>query len=210
MKNHKLYPIFSKPIYVNNIDYDVKKIYSQFKKTKWRNVEKNSSEKGSSSSTDLFILNKKPYREIRKHIEKHFKKYANEILEWDQNFDITTSWLTKTLCGEKSRYHNHNNCMYSGVLYLKTPKTKARIKFQNYENKRFHLIPKKYNLYNYVEFFLDTLPGDIVIFPSEVFHKIDLNETNEERISLAFNFIPVGTIGNYKSDSFCEIKSKND
>ena len=188
MKDAKVYPIFSKPLYVNNIDYDVKKIYSQLKKVKWISVADVDSNKefSSSSSVDRNILNKKPYKEIKKHIEEHFYNYVYNALELKQEFKITTSWLTKTLCNQKAPYHNHNNCMYSGVLYLKTPKEKAAITFENYENK--------------------TSPGDIVIFPSELFHKININKFNEERISLAFNFFPVGKLGDPTLDSYCEIQ----
>ena len=74
------------------------------------------------------------------------------------------------------------------------------------KNKRFHLIPKNYNLFNTREFVVDTSPGDIVIFPSELFHKININKFNEERISLAFNFFPVGKLGDPTLDSYCEIQ----
>lgn len=207
MKDAKVYPLFSKPIYINNIDYDVKKIYPQLKKVKWRCIHVDPNEQFSSASLDNKILDKKPYKEIRKHIEEHFNNYVYNVLEWNQKFKITTSWLTKTLHNERARYHNHNNCMYSGVLYLKTPLEKATISFENYETKRFNLIPKNYNLFNNLEFFIDTSPGDIVIFPSEVFHKININRSHEERISLAFNFIPVGKIGEPTLDSYCEIQS---
>ena len=207
MKDGKVYPLFSKPVYVNNIDYDVSKIYSQLKKIKRVSIDSDSSEKFSSSSVDRNILNKKPYKEIRKHIEEHFYNYTNNVLHLKQEFKITTSWLTRTLYNEKSRYHNHNNCMYSGVLYLKTPKEKATISFQDYNNRRFYLTPTDWNVYNRREFFLDTLPGDIIIFPAEVFHKVNKNKFNEDRISLAFNFIPVGKLGDAGLDSYCEIQS---
>ena len=206
MKDAKVFPIFSKPIYLNSIDYEISKIYPELEKIKWKYIEVDSNEQFSYSSLDKKILDKKPYEEIRKHVEEHFNNYVSNILEWDQEFKITTSWLTKTLYDQRANYHNHNNCMYSGVLYLKTPKEKAKITFVNYETKRFLLIPKKYNMLNNCEFLIDTLPGDIVIFPSEVFHKININKSHEERISLAFNFIPVGKIGRPTADSYCEIQ----
>jgi len=206
MKDAKVFPIFSKPIYLNNIDYEISKIYPELEKIKWECINIDSNEQFSSASLDKKILDKKPYEEIRKHIEEHFKNYVSNILEWDQEFKITTSWLTKTLYDQRANYHNHNNCMYSGVLYLKTPKERAKITFVNHETKRFSLIPKKENMLNNLEFFINTLPGDIVIFPSEVFHKININKSHEERISLAFNFIPVGKIGRPTADSYCEIQ----
>jgi uncharacterized protein (TIGR02466 family) len=208
MKEAKIYPLFSKPIYVNNVDYDMTKIYPALEKVKWRNIHISQDEKFAWSSIDNFILRNKKFKKIKEIIIEHFNNYVYNVLEWNQKFELTTSWLTKTGYLEKARYHNHNNCMYSGVLYLKVPSEKATISFENYATQRFNIDPKQYNMFNNLEFFIDANAGDIVIFPSEVFHKINKNYTHEDRISLAFNFIPVGPIGNPKLDSYCEIQVK--
>ena len=209
MNEAQIFPLFSKPVYFNKINYDIKKIYPELKKIKWVKTHLDQGVEFTSSSTNKFILNKKPYKQLKINIEQHFNNYVSNLLEFDQRFKISTSWLTKSLKNEICMYHNHNNCMYSGVLYLKTPKNKATISFENVETKRFKLIPRKYNLFNYSEFFINTVPGDIVIFPSEVFHKINTNTTNEKRISLAFNFIPIGKIGSKDSYLNINMEEKN-
>ena len=46
----------------------------------------------------------------------------------------------------------------------------------------------------------------IIFFPSETHHQIKASEQLTERISLAFNFCPIGQIGELGSDSFMEVK----
>ena len=46
--------------------------------------------------------------------------------------------------------------------------------------------------------------GGIIIFPSNLYHKIMLNNNNETRYSLALNIMPTGKIGNKDSDNYYE------
>ena len=45
----------------------------------------------------------------------------------------------------------------------------------------------------------------IIIFPSDVYHKILPHTSKETRYSLAMNYMPVGKIGRKFSDSFVNI-----
>jgi hypothetical protein len=38
-------------------------------------------------------------------------------MAYKNKFKITTSWISKTIKDQISMYHNHKNCMYSGVYY---------------------------------------------------------------------------------------------
>tara|TARA_R100001015_G_C4560893_1_gene120768 strand:+ start:70 stop:699 length:630 start_codon:yes stop_codon:yes gene_type:complete len=206
MKEPHLYPLFSRPIYVNNIEYDFEKLHPLIDKQTFKKIHFDKDSDFCSSTADNFLLNKPEWKEVRELVEQHFHAYVYNILRFTRNkFNMTTSWLTKAMHKEQGAYHNHNNCMFSGVLYLKAPAERATISFQNYEPRPFHLLPEDYNIWNNLEFFIDANVGDIVIFPSQTFHKICRNTSHEERVSLAFNFIPVGKLGEPTLDSYCEI-----
>ena len=55
-------------------------------------------------------------------------------MKYKNDFEITTSWLTVSKKNEQSTFHNHNNCMYSGVFYLQTDENSGDIVFENFEN----------------------------------------------------------------------------
>jgi len=208
MHNAHIYPLFSKPLYVSQINYDLNKIIPKINNFVWKKstqADKGVTDTFSEVTEDFFVLNNIELIDLKKEIEKNFHKYVYELLKWDQKFKLTTSWFTKSTKNQSSVLHNHNNCMYSGVLYIKTPKEKASITFENLETKRFLLSNTETNIYNATGFTFNLTENAIIIFPSEVFHKIDMNESDEERISLAFNFIPTGDVNKKNQDSYCEI-----
>ena len=63
----------------------------------------------------LRILEKFP--KTKSILLKYVNKVLNEIMPYDANFDITTSWLTETKKGQQCQVHNHKNCFWSGVYY---------------------------------------------------------------------------------------------
>ena len=76
---------------------------------------------------------------------------------------------------------------------------------QSYKTyKRNNLIPSEYNIFNSREWRYTPTNGLLLFFPSEMHHKIEKNESNITRHSLAFNIIPIGTYG--EGDSHYESK----
>ena len=71
---------------------------------------------------------------------------------------------------------------------------------------RYKLNVKEYNIYNCTEYQIKPIDGLLILFPSEVHHKILKNNSNIVRHSLAFNIIPVGEIGS--NDSYLNIEVK--
>ena len=101
-----------------------------------------------------------------------------------------------------SEYHNHNNCMYSGLLYINTEENCGELSFEDFGVKRFSLIPSEHNVYNCINYNLVPKNKKLIFFPSELFHKILKNNSNITRYSIAFNLIPIGHIGDSSSDSY--------
>ena len=134
---------------------------------------------------------------------KEFSLYASGVLKYTNEFEITTSWFTMSTKGQSSNFHNHNNCMMSAVLYLQTNENSGNIIFENFSNSRFALHIEEYNVFNSPQWFLKPEDGLLVIFPSEVHHKIVENESDTTRYSLAFNLIPTGLLGVESTDANC-------
>jgi len=191
--------LFSKVLYVKKINIDCNQILNIVKKQTWSvsGLPRDKNNKQISlASKNKKVLDDVKYKNLKKEIMKEFYEYAHKILNYTNNeFKMTTSWFTKTYSGQETGYHNHNNCMFSGVLYLKINENSGGINFNNQENFRFLLEPSKYDILNGRDFTIEPKVGHIIFFPSEVYHKILPSKSNEERISLAFNFLPVGKIG---------------
>ena len=206
--NKEVLLLFPKVVYVKQTSIDCEKILqlTNEKASVSGNYDDQDKKYLTLASKNKKILNKVKYKNFKKEIMEEFYQYAHDVLNYKNNkFKMTTSWFTKSNRNQESIYHNHNNCMFSGVLYLKINNNSGGINFITFEDSRFLLIATKYDTLNARDFTIQPQTGTIIFFPSEVFHGILQNESNQERISLAFNFFPIGHIGT-KYDSQAYIK----
>ena len=204
MNKFTILPLFSKPVYMTNIDLtvDENKILQSFcKKQKFNNFDV-TYDKNILKVNDLnFLCNK---------ILNYFNNFKNDVLNYKNKFIITTSWLTRLLPKKLGGdYHIHSNCMFSAVFYIYVDDKTGNLCFEHFNDNNWHLIPseKKYNLYNSKEFFITPKKNDLIIFPSNLRHKVLINNSNITRYSLALNLIPVGEIGS--NDSFLNLSETN-
>jgi len=212
---HELYSLFPKLVYTNILEdipdqqlYEIKNYLNNIQYHKIDNSNKNTY---TSASKSNFIFKDEKLFSLKERIMTEFNFFKNNILKYENNdFIFTTSWIAKSEKNETSEYHNHNNCMYSGIFYVNTDENCGQLCFENFADKRFNLIPTEYNIYNCLNFNFKPKNKMIIFFPSELFHKILKNNSDIIRYSIAFNMIPVGNLGNINSDSFLKIDIKND
>jgi uncharacterized protein (TIGR02466 family) len=198
-------PLFSKVVYVKVTNIDCASVVKKLKEKMVQSGEKTDVIKNLSlSSYDKNVLERKKFKSLKDKIMEELYEYTKNVLKYSNDFKMTTSWFTEANKNQESNYHNHNNCMISGCLYLNVNKDTGGINFNNFDNYRFQLESNECNVYNSRDFTINPKNGTIIFFPSEVYHKILKNNSNMKRISLAFNFIPIGKIG-YNGDSQLEI-----
>ena len=190
--------LFSKPVYGKYLNIDTKKIVSILEEydfhdagdPNWRKVDNISSQ-----SDNLYVLKDKRFKFLKDELMKEFHLFTSDIMKYPNKFEITTSWFTKATKGQSSTCHNHNNCILSGVLYLQTNENSGDISFKDFVDKRYVMRTKEYNELNSIAWRIKPADGLLIIFPSEVYHKVEENESDITRYSLAFNVVPTGLIG---------------
>ena len=160
----------------------------------------------SSVSISKSILELENFIDLKKQLMNELNIFFHNVMNYESDIKITTSWFTKSQNSQSSNYHNHNNSMFSGILYLQTDENSGDISFEDFNNRRYKLNVKEYNIYNCTEYQIKPIEGLLILFPSEVHHKILKNNSNIVRHSLAFNIIPVGEIGS--GDSYLNIEVK--
>jgi len=199
----KILNFFPKVFCFNEFDIDNKTIKLLIKNAKKCDYEKSGRDEPSSlslASSNKYFLNQKSLLFLKENLEKDFNSFAKDVLKYNNVFKITTSWITKTESKEVSQWHNHLNCLYSGILYLQTDKDTGKIVFNKFDTKGIYLEPTEWNNLNSNE--MKILPKNkmLIYFPSEIYHKIEENKSNITRYSLAFNFMPTGKIGFSESE----------
>jgi uncharacterized protein (TIGR02466 family) len=158
-------------------------------------IRDNSQPKNTGSSTNRYLFQNPIFNDLQKKALAAFGKFHNEILCYAHDYAVTTSWATETKPGEQSKLHKHINCQYSGVYYVSVPEGANSIDFIKYEQGGFMTTPVAYNKFNSYRASFKLKEGDIIFFPSYMFHQINLNNSKKTRYSIAFNLIPTGIIG---------------
>ena len=153
-----------------------------------------------SQSKDLRVLER--YPKTKKILLDYFRKFSNEVLEYNSDYGITTSWLTRTKEGQSSNFHNHKNSFWSGVYYYDDyDGDVADIQFTNplaiYNQYELNIVNP--NIANSNLSYITPSTNSLVLFPSYLSHRIAEHQSKKIRRSLAFDIVPVGGYGEYDS-----------
>lgn len=191
----RIYPIFSKPIYESRLNVPNAKmayVLNFLKNNNYANY-KNSIKLDIGTKTN-YVLDIDKFKFLKNAILQKFNLYAKQELKHNNKWQITTSWFAKTENGEEGNYHIHENSFYSGVFYLSTPNNCGDISFINFASRNLALTYTDYNILNSRKWSINPQEQNILFFPSDVYHKIEQNNSGKSRYSLSFNIMPKGTI----------------
>ena len=159
------------------------------------------------STVNTYVLNEH-FPEIRKFIEHNIQHYVESAISAgdDVEFYITQSWLNWTEPGKSHHRHAHANSIISGVFYFNADPAVDRIYFYNDRTQQLRFSPKQYNMYNSEHWWLPCATGDVILFPSTLYHKVQPVVNKETRISLAFNVFARGSFGDDASTTSLFLK----
>jgi hypothetical protein len=191
--NPEIFAIFPEPIYKIKLN----RAFTKEEKTFFvKNKNKTKKNRGNIIGLDRFILNNKEMKNIQNNLIEIIKDYFGKIIETNNKVTpyITHSWLNYTKINEYHHSHNHSNSIISGVLYIDADKNFDGIKFQKKGN-FLDLNPEKYNLFNATSWSFPVETYDVILFPSNLYHEVEIKQGLNERTSLAFNVFIKGKIG---------------
>lgn len=199
---HNIFPVFSFPIFATKLSLKIDELDKFIIKLNQEKLIKiNLEESSGLTSEDKYILNKPQYFDLKNQIMNALLFYNQEYLKYKTSFKMTTSWIAKTLNNTSSALHNHTNSFLSGVLYLQAEKNCGDIVFENMNICGIQIDVEEDTIYNTNKFQFVPSSGVLIFFPSRMYHKILNNNSNKERLSIAFNFMPDGETG-YEDSKF--------
>jgi uncharacterized protein (TIGR02466 family) len=199
----QIYPLFSDPIFIDQIEPVSENIKKFIINNKFQ-----CDENSLFLSNDDYILNHANLLWLKNQIICSFNRYVYDILKVSSSvkFKLTNSWIVKTEINGETRTHFHGNSLVSGVYYLKSPINCGNIRFYRKKNffPVFDIDFSEWNIYNCVSYAFEPREGSVIFFPSNLEHKVEPNRSNENRYSIAFNFFPYGVIGKKYSELILE------
>ena len=110
--------------------------------------------------------------------------------------EITSMWGNIQKPGTHFRRHAHDNHMFSGVFYLNYNEHFPSITFWRPVESSFSPQLKLHNEFNQELYSYKPNKDELIIFPSWLQHSVDKNNTDENRINIAFNVMLRGTYHN--------------
>lgn len=139
------------------------------------------------------------FLETFKSFTDYILKYANLASEiYNLEYRLKSMWININKNGDYNVSHSHPGSIISGVLWVKCPKNCGGIVFDspNDWNEDLilrnidHHLKKKFNYFHSFGF-QQPVDGTMILFPSHMRHHVEPNESNEDRISIAFNLSPM-------------------
>jgi uncharacterized protein (TIGR02466 family) len=160
---------------------------------------------GKQSAGNLFKRPESSFRTLAELIKKEFinykKKFADAncelILSFPNNLEFTSSWYVKMRQGGHLSPHIHEIGWISGAVYLAMPTPQLNSNegaFEYGTHGDDYPISPPLTLAEFPT--ANVLPkvGDIVLFPSSLFHRTIPFNANDERICIAFDLKPATNI----------------
>jgi uncharacterized protein (TIGR02466 family) len=141
------------------------------------------------SQGNLFGLEEvKPFREL---IDAAISEAAMAMGYENVRIQPANCWANVNPKHASNKIHDHANCLFSGVYYVKAPEACGTLMFYDPRSARTFYKPM---VQNYTAFTADAIahiaePGLLLIFPSWLKHGVEPNMSDEERISVSFNYI---------------------
>ena len=140
------------------------------------------------------------YDKLTHKIVENSKKVFDSLQYEYHGFNITDMWSNILKPGETHRPHTHSNNVLSGVFYVEAKQTSGII-FTDPRPQAGVIQPSvtKQVIDNANKIKYDSVTNRMILFPSWLQHYVPTNNSDKPRISISFNVMLKGTVGNHTS-----------
>jgi uncharacterized protein (TIGR02466 family) len=141
------------------------------------------------SQGNLFDLEE--VKSFRALVDEAIAQVATAMGYGNVRIRAANCWANVNSKYASNKIHDHANCLLSGVYYVKTPKDCGNLMFYDPRHARTFYKPL---VSNFTEYTADAVAhaaeeGLLLIFPSWLQHGVEPNLSDDERISISFNYI---------------------
>ena len=153
---------------------------------------------GNTTSVDNYLLKSKEMKRIAAFIDKSVQDYFQAVYAPKHKVKpyVTQSWANYTNKGQYHHKHAHPNSFISGVFYVAADPVKDRIYFYKDGYQQIKVTTENWNHWNSESWWFEVGTGKVVLFPSNLTHMVETVQTDDTRISIAFNVFLEGVVGN--------------
>lgn len=131
------------------------------------------------------------FKKLNEWIFSEINIYKNLIGYENFNIFCSSSWFNIYKKHDYQEKHNHigvERNSISAVYFYKTIKDKSNLVFHSHEPESVEPCFEKNNKYTWKSFIVEPKEGMLVMFKSHVIHNVLQKNTEDKRISFAYNF----------------------
>ena len=104
---------------------------------------------------------------------------------------ITEAWININQKGHFNYSHDHPGSLFSAVYYVKGGADKGELELKTPITPHTYTISNEmvanFNAFTGHAMVIPPVTGDLLIFPSWLLHRVNMSQSDEDRISIAFN-----------------------
>jgi len=104
---------------------------------------------------------------------------------------VTEAWININRKGHFNYSHDHPGSLFSAVYYVKGGTDKGELEFKTPIAAHTYTISDEmvgsFNVFTGHAMVIPPVTGDLLIFPSWLLHRVNMSQSEEDRISIAFN-----------------------
>ena len=150
------------------------------------------SNKGGWHSQNFDIVNQGSPINFLNKIKDYLKHIISNEFGWKyvpNKQRIVAMWAIINKKNSFNVMHNHQNCYFSSAYYVKKPKNSGDITFFDPKEAKTYRFPKieKYTEYSAGAVTIKPEEGDLLIFPSYLYHEVGVNLSEDDRVVISFN-----------------------
>ena len=198
----ELLQIFPTPILIIKYDDDISEETKYVENLEYISQKENKNFK----SKDSYLMKHEIFKNIKNFFGESITKYTEKVLNSKQRLVITQCWTNKNPPGAKHHEHVHPNSIISGVFFFRIGGKLPPIQFAKTNQVAMKLDPTKYNNITAETFMLPCVPGELLLFPSNLKHSVPMNLSEETRYSMSFNTFCIDILGSENSLTHLDIR----
>ena len=198
----ELLQIFPTPVLITKYEGDISEETKYVENLEYIDQKENKNFK----SKDSYLMKHEIFKNIKNFFGESITKYTEKVLNSKQRLVITQCWTNKNPPGAKHHEHVHPNSILSGVFFFRIGGKLPPIQFAKTNQVAMKLDPVKYNNITAETFMLPCVPGELLLFPSNLKHSVPMNLSEETRYSMSFNTFCIDILGSENSLTHLDIR----
>jgi len=174
----KITPLFSMPMYTEILDLSQCPDHCSVEFNQFYDL---------SQSTDNHILDTEPWQPLRTQIDQCLRELFHSYLSAVEGVEliITQSWINRYEQGQSQPRHFHSNSVFSGVIMLCDHPSDLEFYSPHRSNHRWDI--RELNIWNSHSWRMPCERGLLIITPSVLDHQTQINQSGQDRWSMAFD-----------------------